>query len=126
MATKRKELVRAVESARRSHEASQVIGHIVPLADSAERLVRAQFALAEHDEPGKGVDLLIDWIDKFTAQIDGEMLDGFTQGANPDNDFPTSGDRWRGQRFRRMCEDLFRDAGVEWKGPAEAGQEALL
>ena len=124
MTKSRDKLVEAVESAERAHKGSQVIGHQVPLADTTERMIRAQFALMEHDSPGSGAQKLHEWVGKIVTGSDEELLEGFTG-----KDGLSSTRRAIGGRMRRMCEELFRDAGVEWTPPASIdpdGQGRML
>lgn len=115
MTTKREELVEAVESAVQSHFGSQVIGHQVPIADTTMRMIRAQFALAEHDQPGRGVDALRSWIDELMRRDDdASLLNGFRRLPNEDED----GTRHHiGAQFRDMVEQLFDSVGAKWDGP---------
>ena len=121
MTAERKKLVEALESAQRSCEVADVICHQVVIADAAERLVRAQFALAEHDDPGSGVRKLHEWVGKVVTGQDEELLEGFTG-----RDDRSSTRHAIGGRMRQMCEELFASAGVEWTPPASVGEGPLL
>ena len=127
MTKSRDKLVEAVESAVQAHFGAKVIGHQVPLADTTERMIRAQCALLRHDEPGSEVAPLRSWIAELMRRDDdADLIAGFRREDPPDGD-ARSTRHWIGERFRKMCEDLFRDAGVEWSGPDEAdGQGRML
>ena len=109
----REQLEEAVASARQAHYGAQVIGHQVPIADTTERLIRAQFALMEDEDPGSAVPPLLGWIAELMRRDDDpELLAGFRR-----MDERSSTRHAIGARFRTMCDELLAGAGHDWEGP---------